>query len=180
MLHLYVATDSKEIVSKSLGLEGHHLVDWFDWNSHAIRTFGVFKVKFYCWKNQYLVDLIKSERLFRSQEKKKKKKNKMHSENADTSTSATFDRGVWPWLFVKVKKADVIRYRLLLSVTFDLMVWPWLFVKAKKANVIRCRLLYFTLVSGTMTMGLILYETSPFFYCMWPLTFICDLQLLWR
>ena len=31
-------------------------------------------------------------------DKKKDKKNKKHSENADTSTSVTFDLDVWPWL----------------------------------------------------------------------------------
>ena len=68
--------------------------------------------------------------------------NKKHSENADTST----------------------------SVTFDLVVWPCPFVKVKKADVIRCRLLYCTLVPGMMSMGLILYEISPvFILCdIWP------------
>ena len=78
--------------------------------------------------------------------------NKKHSDNADTST----------------------------SVTFDLVVWPWPFVKVKKTDVIRCRFLYCTLVTGMMYMGLILYEISPFVYFMWPLTFTCDLQLLSR
>ena len=36
-------------------------------------------------------------------------KNKKHSENADTSTSVTFDLDVWPLYYVKVKKAYVIR-----------------------------------------------------------------------
>ena len=65
-------------------------------------------------------------------------KNKKHSENADTS----------------------------MSVTFDLVVWPWSFVKVKKADVIKCRLLYCTLVPGMMSMGLLLYEISPFVYLM--------------
>ena len=73
-----------------------------------------------------------------------------HSENADTSTSVTFDLEVCPWPFVKVKKADVIRH------------------------------LYCTLVPGKMSMGLILYKISPIAYFMWPLTFICELQLLSR
>ena len=78
--------------------------------------------------------------------------NKKHSENADTST----------------------------SVTFDLLVLPWPFVKVKKADVIICHFLYCTLVPGMMSMGLIFYEISPFVYFMWPLTFTCDLQLLSR
>ena len=44
---------------------------------------------------------------------KKKKTDKKHLENADTSTSMTFDLVVWHWPFVKVKKADVIRCRIL-------------------------------------------------------------------
>ena len=80
--------------------------------------------------------------------------NKKYSENADTSTSVTFDLVVWPWPFVKVKKADVIwchllyctlvpgtRYDVygfntlrniticLFYVTFDLHLWPFAFVK---------------------------------------------------
>ena len=85
-------------------------------------------------------------------EEKKEITNKKHSKNADIST----------------------------SVTFDLVVWPWLFVKVKKADVIRCHLLYCTLVPGMMSMGLILYEISQFVYLMWHLTFTCDLQLLSR
>ena len=47
-------------------------------------------------------------------------------------------------------------------------------------SVIRCRLLYCTLEPGMMSMGLILYKRSLFVYSKWPLTFICDLQLLSR
>ena len=54
--------------------------------------------------------------------------NKKHSQNADTSTSMTFDLVVWHWPFIKVKKADVIR----------------------------CHLLHCTLVPGMMSMGLII------------------------
>ena len=82
--------------------------------------------------------------LFSATYGKKKKRNKKPSENADTSTSVTFDPVEWPWPFVKVKKADVIRYRLL----------------------------YCTLVPGMTSMGLILYEISPFVYFMWTL-FCC-------
>ena len=39
--------------------------------------------------------------------------NKKHSENADTSTSVIFDLVVWPWPYVKVKKADGNRWRFL-------------------------------------------------------------------
>ena len=80
--------------------------------------------------------------------KKNEKKNKKHSENADTSTSETFDLDVWPWPYFKVKKAYIIRCRLLYCtlvpgmtdvceynslrdmtinsffVTFDLHLWP--------------------------------------------------------
>ena len=83
---------------------------------------------------------ISNDKLLHSKYKKKKNKinlNKQHSENTDTS----------------------------MSVTFDLVVWP--FVKVKKADVIRCRLLYCTLVPGMMSMYLILYEISPFVYFMW-------------
>ena len=52
------------------------------------------------------------------------------------------------------------------------VVWPWPFVKVEKADVIRCRLLCCTLVPGMMSIGLILYEISPFVYFMWSLTFI--------
>ena len=38
--------------------------------------------------------------------------NKKHSENSDTFTSVTFDLGVWPWPYVKVKKTYFIRCRL--------------------------------------------------------------------
>ena len=62
----------------------------------------------------------------------------------------------------------------------DLVVWPWPFVKVKKANVIRCLLLYFTLVPGMRSTGLLLYEISPFVYFIWPLTFTCDLHRLSR
>ena len=44
--------------------------------------------------------------------------NKKHSENADTPTSATFDLVVWPWPFVKVKKADVA-YCIYLGTRYD-------------------------------------------------------------
>ena len=64
--------------------------------------------------------------------------------------------------------------------TFDLVVWHWLFVKVKKADVIRCRLLYCTLLPGIMSMDLLLCEISPFVYSMWPLTFTCDLHRLSR
>ena len=36
------------------------------------------------------------------------------------------------------------------------------FVKVKKSDVIRCRLLYCTLVPGVMSMGLLIYEISTF------------------
>ena len=39
--------------------------------------------------------------------------NKKHPENADTSTSVTFDLDVWIWPYLKVKKAYVIRFSLL-------------------------------------------------------------------
>ena len=76
------------------------------------------------------------------------RENKKHSENADTFTSVTFDLDVWPWLYVKVKKADVIRYRLL----------------------------YCTLVPGIMSMRVMICEIKPFvhFCDLWnsSLTFI--------
>ena len=70
------------------------------------------------------------------------KDNKKHSENSDTSTSATFDLEAWPWTYVKVKKAYVIR----------------------------CRLLYRTLIPGFLSVGAILYEIWPFvhFCDIWP------------
>ena len=95
-------------------------------------------------------------------EKKTQNTNKKHSENADTSASVTFDLVVWPWPFVKVKKADVIRccflyytlvsrtsevYRFnvlrditicLIFVNFDLHLWPSAFVKVTCSFVIRC------------------------------------------
>ena len=71
-----------------------------------------------------------------------KTNNNKHSENADTST----------------------------SVSFDLVVWHWPFIKVKKADVIRCRLLYCTLIPGMMSMGLLLYVISPFVYFIWPST----------
>ena len=56
--------------------------------------------------------------------------NKKHSENADTST----------------------------SVTFDIDVWRCPYVKVKKAYVIICCLLYCTLVSGMMSVSVIICE----------------------
>ena len=56
-------------------------------------------------------------------------KDKKHSENTDIST----------------------------SVTFDLNVWPWPYFKVKKAYVIRCRLLYCTLVSGMVSVSEIVF-----------------------
>ena len=67
-----------------------------------------------------------------------------------------------------------------MSVTFDLVVWPWSFIKVKKADIIRRHLLYCILVPDIMSIGLILYEISPFVYLMGSLTFTCDLQLLSR
>ena len=72
----------------------------------------------------------------------KKEKNKKHSENVDNSTSVTFDLDVWPWPCFKVKKAYVIRYCLL----------------------------YCALVSGMMSVNVIVCETwSLIYYCdLWP------------
>ena len=90
-----------------------------------------------------------------------KKSNKKHSENADTSTSVTFDLDVW--LYFKVKKAYVIRCRLLYCalvpvcdvcetnslrylaissffVTFDLHLWPSAYVKVTFTLISRCTL----------------------------------------
>ena len=68
--------------------------------------------------------------------------NKKHPENADTST----------------------------SVTFDLDVWPWPYIKVKKAYVIRCCLLYCTLVSGMMSVSKIVCKYNRYFiFCdLWP------------
>ena len=66
------------------------------------------------------------------------------------------------------------------SVTFDLVVWPWPFVKVKRADVIRCLLLYCTLVTGMMSRGSMLYKISSFVYFMWHLSFACALQHLSR
>ena len=62
-----------------------------------------------------------------------------------------------------------------MSVTFDLVVWPWPFVKFKKADVIGCRLLYCTLVPGMMSMGLLPYKIHHITICLFYLTF--DLHL---
>ena len=45
------------------------------------------------------------------------------------------------------------------SVTFGLEVLLWPYIKVKKADVIRCRLLYCTLLPGMISMGLRLYST---------------------
>ena len=76
-------------------------------------------------------------------DKKLKSHNKKHSENADTCT-------------------------------LDLVAWPWPFVKVKKADVIRCRFFYGTLVPGMMSMGLILYEVSHLLIScdLWPSAFV--------
>ena len=64
---------------------------------------------------------------FNSRDKKKKtKKNKKHSENTVTSTSVIFDLVVWLWPFVKVKKADVIRCRLLYC-TWNQIWYLWVY-----------------------------------------------------
>ena len=73
--------------------------------------------------------------------------NKKHSENADTSTSVTFDLELWPWPYIKVKKAYVIR------------------------------LLYCTLVPGIMSVSVIVCEIWLLVHFMWPLTFACNLHL---
>ena len=78
--------------------------------------------------------------------------NKKHSENTDTST----------------------------SVTFDLDVWPWPYFKIKKAYVIRCRLLYCALVSGMMSVNVKVCEIWKSTHFLWPLTFTYDLQLMSR
>ena len=80
------------------------------------------------------------------------RKNKNCSENADTSTSMTFDLDVWPWPYSKVKKAYVIR----------------------------CRLLYCTLVPGMMSVSVIVCDICTLVHFLWPLTFACDLQLTSR
>ena len=59
--------------------------------------------------------------------------------------------------------------------TFDHVVWSWPFVKLKKDDVIRYRLLYCTLVPGMMSMGLILYEISPIL-CLFYVTFNLHLR----
>ena len=88
---------------------------------------------------------------------------KKHSENADTSTSVTFDLELWPWPSVKVKKVYVIRYRLL----------------------------YCTLVPGIMSVSVIVCEIwplvhffMPFDLRLWPsstvkVTFICIIRWIW-
>ena len=80
----------------------------------------------------------------------KKYINKRHSENADTSTSVTVDLDVWPW--------------------------PYFNFKVKKAYVIRCRLLYCALVPGTMSLNVIVCEIWPLVHFLLPLTFACDLH----
>ena len=47
-------------------------------------------------KKVFICNVCKSTSL-RNAEKWKKKLNKKHSENADTSTSVTFDLDLWPW-----------------------------------------------------------------------------------
>ena len=68
--------------------------------------------------------------------------NKKHSENADNST----------------------------SVTFDLYLRPWPYFKVKKAYVILCRLLYCVLVPGMMSVNVIVFEIWPLIhFCdLWP------------
>ena len=78
--------------------------------------------------------------------------NKKHSENADTST----------------------------SLTFDLEVWPWPHFKVKKAYVIRSRFLYCALVPGMISVNVIICEIWPLIHFFRPLTFTCDLQLMSR
>ena len=79
---------------------------------------------------------------------------KKHSENADNSTSATFN--------------------------LDVRLWP--FVKVKKAIVIRCRLLYCTLLPGIMSVRKSLLDMTISWICVsiWPSleTFNCDLHCL--
>ena len=90
-----------------------------------------------------------------------KTKNKKHSENADTSTSMTFDFDVWLWPYLKIKTADVIRFRLLYCtlvsgmipvsvifceiwtlvhffVTFNFHLWPSSSVKVTFTLIILC------------------------------------------
>ena len=58
-----------------------------------------------------------------------------------------------------------------MSVTFDLVVWPWPFVKVKKADVIRCRLLYCTLVPGMMSIGIFIITLWDITICLFYVTF---------
>ena len=124
---------------------------------------------------------------------KKVRKNKKHAENADTSTSVTFDFVVWPWPFVKVKKADVIRCHLLYGylipgmmsmgfialrditiclfyVTFDLHLWPSSSVKVTFIFIIRWTLYCCVLVPRTKFIGSVEFEI---------LTIVCR-KLKWR
>ena len=78
--------------------------------------------------------------------------NKKHSENADTST----------------------------SVTFDLELWPWTYFKVGKAYIIRCRLLYCAMVLGMMSVNVIVCEIWPLIHFLWHLTFTCDFHLMSR
>ena len=78
---------------------------------------------------------------------KEKKNNKKHLENADTST----------------------------SVTFDLDMWPWPYFKVKKAYVIRCHLLYCTLVPGMMSVSVLVCDIwlLVHFCDLWPSSVTC-------
>ena len=112
--------------------------------------------------------------------------NKKHSENAGTSMSVTFDLEMRPWPFIKCKKADVIRRRLLyctlvpgmmstdkfitlrditiclLYLTFDLHLWPSAFAKVTYTLIIICILCCWMFVSKMKFVSLLEFEIWAF------------------
>ena len=83
----------------------------------------------------------------------------------------------------KSTKKETFRERRHLQVC-DL--WPWVVTltldQGQKGLCHQMSLIiyYCTLLPGMMSMGLLLYEISPFVYFIWHLTFTYDLQLLAR
>ena len=100
-------------------------------------SFFVIHISFFLWPHTfifiytvhagclYVTDTL-STQTCKQQIKKKIKNNnnnEKHSEKADTSTYLIFDLYVWPWLYVKVKKAYIIRCRLLYCIIVPYMLF---------------------------------------------------------
>ena len=108
-----------------------------------------------------------NEVMWRLQVKKDSISNKRYSNNTNASTSVTNQS-------IQRTQTPQILWHLTLWCDLDLSS------RSRKLMSYDVVLLYCTLVPGMMSMGLMFYKISPIAYFMWPLAFICDLQLLSR